>query len=94
VAGGVGELERVVLDVGVAVEGLGGVGLGKAAELGIVIAGLVEIQTRFVVDLLAGVAVGHVKRGGIVPVSLVAEGGVAVVLDNVAVAVLQFFKER
>ena len=93
-AGGVGELERVVLDVGVAVQGLGGIaagddgiGLGKAAQVGVVVAALVEIQTRLVVNLLAGLAIGHVKGGGIVLIALVAESGVAVMLDDLAFAV-------
>ncbi len=90
---GVRKLERVVFDVGVAVEGLGGVaagddgiGLGKAAQFGVIIARLIEIQAGFFIDMLSGIAVGYIERGGIVLVAFMAEGGLAVVLNELGIA--------
>jgi hypothetical protein len=62
VAGGVGEFQWVILYVGVAVQGLrgvggghNGVGLYEAGEFGVVVAGVVEVEAGLVVELLAGV---------------------------------------
>lgn len=91
---GVRKLERVVFDVGVAVEGLGGVaagddgiGLGKAAQFGVIIARLIEIQAGFFIDMLSGITVGYIERGRIVLVAFMAEGGIAVVLNDLGIAV-------
>ena len=61
-AGGVGVDQGVVAAVGVAVEGLGirrglddGVGLGEAAEFGVVVTGAVVVEARRGVEALAGV---------------------------------------
>ena len=100
---GIGELQRVVFDVGIAVQGLGGiagrddgVGLGKAAQFGVPatslgtgsVAALVEVQAGFLVDGLAGIAIGHIERGGIVLIALVAEGGPSTALGTGSAGVL------
>ncbi len=93
-AGWVGEFERVVLDVGVAVQGLRGTGirnygicLYEAGQLRVVVAAVVEVQACVFVNLLAGVAAGDGKGAGVILIALVAEGGIAVMLDEGAFAV-------
>src|SRR5688572_25080241 len=93
-AGRIREGVRAVGGVSVAVQrlriyGIGndGIRLDESAELGIVIAGLEEVQTGFVVEFLAGVAVGEGEGGGAGSDALLAVGGVFVLLDDDAVAV-------
>jgi hypothetical protein len=78
VAGGVGEFEGVVGDVGVAVEGLrgigggdDGIGLDEAGQFGVVIAGLVEIEAGVLIERLAGIAAGDVEGDGVMLIPLI-----------------------
>ncbi len=61
-AGGVNEVDRVVVDIAVAVEALGVAGVrndrirgNKAPQGGIIVAGMIEVQPRLGVLLLPGV---------------------------------------
>ncbi len=88
-AGGVGEFEGVVVDVGVAVEGLGGIGggddgigLDEAGQFGVPstwlgpgsIAGLLEIEAGVLIERLAGIAAGDVEGDGVMLIPLISEG--------------------
>ena len=75
----IAEFEGVVVDVGVAVVGLG--------ELGVVVASAVVVQARVLVERLAGVAAGHLESVSVVLVVLLAKRRVAIVLDDFARAV-------
>jgi len=94
VPGGIDELERVVADVGVAVErlwvggaGNDGIGLGESGEFRVVIARAVIVETGFVVEDLASVAVRDGKGIRVVFEALFAETGVFKVLDQFAATV-------
>jgi len=84
------------LYISVAVEGLAGeagkdgVGLDEAGEFGVVVAGVVVVEAGVFVDDLAGIAVGDGEGGGFFLVVFFAEGAIAVVLDDIAVAVDPF----
>lgn len=83
----IGELEGVVVDVGVSVVGLGelgvgdgGVGLDEAGDFGVVVAGAVVVEARVLVECLARIAAGDAEGAGIVLVALRAIGVVAIAL--------------
>ena len=64
-----------------------GVWLDEAGEFGVVVAGVVVVEAGVFVDDLAGIAVGDGEGGGFFLVVFFAEGAIAVVLDDIAVAV-------
>jgi len=72
-----------------------GVGLDEAGEFGVVVAGVVVVEAGGFVDDLAGIAIGDVECGCVIVlfffvVMLLAEGGIAVMVDDIAVAVGSF----
>ena len=77
-----------------AVEGLAaeagqdGIGLDEAGEFGVVVAGVVVVEAGVFVDDLAGIVRHRRSEGGaFFLVVFFAEGAIAVVLDDIAVAV-------